>query len=42
VEAWQQQTTGGFALEILPGGHFLLTAQRDTIVERIAEDLASG
>ncbi len=39
LEAWQAQATGGFRLHLLPGGHFFITTQTETIIRRVLDDL---
>ncbi|MFD8705600.1 thioesterase II family protein [Kitasatospora sp. NPDC059648] len=37
--AWQNHTTGKFALRIFPGGHFYLDEHRDAVVDTVAGTL---
>ncbi len=39
LEAWKEQTTAGFALALLPGGHFYLFSRESGFLERLSEDL---
>ncbi|MER7845480.1 alpha/beta fold hydrolase [Kitasatospora sp. NPDC096077] len=40
AEAWQDHTTGGFRLEVLPGGHFFLAEQQTAVLREISAELA--
>ncbi|MEV7597123.1 alpha/beta fold hydrolase [Kitasatospora sp. NPDC089797] len=40
AEAWQDHTTGGFRLEVLPGGHFFLAEQQAAVLREITTELA--
>ncbi|MGY1503348.1 thioesterase II family protein [Streptomyces sp. QTS52] len=42
VRAWQEHTTGGFAMEVYPGGHFYLTEQAPRLIRRIADTLSGA
>jgi surfactin synthase thioesterase subunit len=35
VGAWQEETTGGFALRVLPDGHFFLHSQERTLLREV-------
>ncbi len=39
LEAWSGQTTSSFAVRIFEGDHFYLTANRETLLRALAEDL---
>ena len=39
LEAWQQQTSSGFSLQMLPGNHLFLRSARKTLLESIAGGL---
>jgi medium-chain acyl-[acyl-carrier-protein] hydrolase len=39
MEAWQRHTTGAFALQMFPGGHFFLQTARATLIEAIGKAL---
>jgi surfactin synthase thioesterase subunit len=41
LEAWRVHATGPFQLHLLPGGHFYLREQRDTLLRLVAETLSS-
>ncbi len=41
VAAWQAQTTGRFAMHLVPGGHFFLHDRRDAVLEPVAAELAA-
>ena len=40
AEAWRGHTTGGFRIEVYPGGHFYLTAQAGPVLRTIVDQLA--
>lgn len=42
VRAWQEHTTGGFGMEVYPGGHFYLTEQAPRLIRRIADTLSGA
>lgn len=49
LEAWREQTTGDFSVNILPGGHFFLDSSRGLFaqaltaeIERLKESLEEG
>ncbi|MEV0300847.1 thioesterase II family protein [Streptomyces prasinus] len=42
VEAWARHTTGPFALEVLPGGHFFLVDQSARVLDVIRTALAQS
>ncbi|MFJ2194040.1 thioesterase II family protein [Kitasatospora sp. NPDC087861] len=42
VRAWQEHTSGAFALEVFPGGHFYLTEQAPRLIRRIGDVLADA
>jgi medium-chain acyl-[acyl-carrier-protein] hydrolase len=39
LQAWQEQTTGRFDLQMFPGGHFFLHTAETLLLARVAEDL---
>jgi surfactin synthase thioesterase subunit/glycosyltransferase involved in cell wall biosynthesis len=39
LEAWREQTTAGFRLTLLPGGHFYLFSKDSGFLERLSKDL---
>lgn len=41
MEPWREQTSAGFALRVLPGGHFFLRSERDAVVEVVRSALAA-
>jgi len=41
LEAWACQTTGDFALRVLPGGHFFLETSRAEFLAALSQDLAA-
>lgn len=40
VEAWREQTSGGFVMRIFSGGHFFLHERRAELLEQLGRDLA--
>ncbi len=42
LEPWRVHTTGPFGLHLLPGGHFYLREQRDTLLRLVARTLSSS
>ena len=40
MQPWRTETTAGFALHRLPGGHFLTDEAEDQVIRTIVEDLA--
>lgn len=40
LERWREQTAGSFDLQMLPGTHFFVQSQRDTLLAAIAAHLA--
>jgi iturin family lipopeptide synthetase A len=42
VAAWVRHTNEGFALHVLPGGHFFIREQRETLLGLVAAELAGG
>lgn len=40
LEAWREQTTGSFSLEMLPGDHFFINAPPQKFFQSILQDLA--
>ncbi|MFC0528983.1 thioesterase II family protein [Phytohabitans kaempferiae] len=40
AEAWRAHTTGTFRIKVYPGGHFYLTAQVDSVLNTIVDQLA--
>lgn len=42
LAAWEEQTIAGFALRMLPGGHFFLRDQDDVILRTVAADLLAA
>ncbi|WP_033347345.1 thioesterase II family protein [Kitasatospora aureofaciens] len=40
AEAWQEHTSGGFRLRVLPGGHFFLAEQQAAVLREITTELA--
>jgi medium-chain acyl-[acyl-carrier-protein] hydrolase len=40
VEQWRSQTTGTFLHHLLPGGHFMINSERDTLLAAVRERLA--
>jgi pyochelin biosynthesis protein PchC len=40
ARSWAAYTTGGFALRVLPGGHFYLAEQTDAVARLVADRLA--
>lgn len=41
LQAWEAETTGGFALDLLPGDHFFIHAQRARVLEIVADALSA-
>jgi surfactin synthase thioesterase subunit len=41
LEAWSEQTTGGFRFQMVPGDHLFLQAQRATLLAEVARTLGS-
>jgi len=41
LEAWQEQTSGSFSVEMLPGGHFFTESAHDLLMESIRATLQS-
>jgi surfactin synthase thioesterase subunit len=41
VRAWKEHTTGEFAMEVYPGGHFYLTDRAPEVVRRISDGLTA-
>ena len=41
ARAWQQHTTGRFALHVFPGGHFYLSTQQQAVTRAVAAGLAT-
>lgn len=41
ARAWAEHTTGGFDLQVYPGGHFYLSEHQDEVTGLIAERLAA-
>ena len=39
LDAWRDQTVGPFRVRVVPGGHFYLDPQRDTLLEDLAATL---
>jgi surfactin synthase thioesterase subunit len=39
IEAWREQTTGGFLMHVFSGGHFFLNDQRPELLEQLRRDL---
>jgi medium-chain acyl-[acyl-carrier-protein] hydrolase len=39
VDAWRIHTTGGFSIRMLPGDHFFIHSQRDSLLRVLATDL---
>ncbi|MFJ5049814.1 thioesterase II family protein [Streptomyces sp. NPDC088719] len=39
VRAWHTHTTSGFELSVLPGGHFFLVDQQETVLRTVEEQL---
>lgn len=39
LEAWGEQTRGAFELQMLPGNHFFITAQRSLLLQLLSRDL---
>jgi surfactin synthase thioesterase subunit len=42
VRAWQEHTSGAFAMEVFPGGHFYLTEQAPRVIRRVEDTLAGA
>lgn len=42
LEGWRRQTTGPFALRLLPGDHFFLHTAHDLLLDRLAADLSAS
>ncbi|MCY1020088.1 thioesterase II family protein [Pyxidicoccus sp. MSG2] len=42
LEPWRVHTTGPFELHLLPGGHFYLREQKDTLLRLLGERLRQG
>ncbi|MDY7229540.1 thioesterase II family protein [Hyalangium rubrum] len=42
LEPWRVHTTGPFELHLLPGGHFYLREQKDTLLRLLGEALRQG
>ncbi|MER5539494.1 thioesterase II family protein [Streptomyces mirabilis] len=42
VRAWQEHTSGGFTMEVFPGGHFYLTEQASRLILRIRDVLTAA
>ena len=40
LDGWAEQTTASFAVRVFPGGHFYLTAVRESFLEALETDLA--
>ncbi|MEW2119119.1 alpha/beta fold hydrolase [Streptomyces sp. NPDC005474] len=41
VKAWQDHTSGDFAMQVYPGGHFYLTEQAPEVIRHISEALSA-
>lgn len=39
VDAWAERTTGGFALETVPGDHFYLVPERERLLAAVTARL---
>ena len=39
LESWAGQTSASFAMRLFPGGHFFLHANREAVLDALAEDL---
>ncbi|MEV0221364.1 alpha/beta fold hydrolase [Streptomyces sp. NPDC050704] len=42
VRAWREHTSGAFAMDVFPGGHFYLTEQAPRVIRRVTDALAGA